>query len=202
MMDADLYLDRIDISRYWPKNAGISSEKAISDVKAGKTRLEDYSFLSCQQIQAFQLVINAKNYLSPVPMMTVPQPIKAEIIPLNGPDENSLVVVTGNNQHTVNVLTSIWAQGNTPAYFAMVDCLGSTVDMAIVFGDFSPERLQQTLMNYRLGELVSHRHMIVPGLTSPLATYFREATSWEIEIGPVCAVELPLALGNRWISNA
>ena len=198
-MDADLYLDYVDARRYWPSNAGISFEKAITDVEAGKTRLEDYSFLSRQQVQAFKLVINSKNYLPEVPMVTVPQPAKAEVIPLNRPDEGSLVIVTGNNHNTINVLTSVWSQGCTPAYLVVVDCLGSTVDMAMIFGDFTPVRLQQALMNSRLAEKVGHRHMIIPGLTSPLAGYFREVTGWEIEIGPICAAELPLAMGDRWI---
>ncbi|MFC1901336.1 hypothetical protein ACFLX3_00185 [Chloroflexota bacterium] len=198
-MDADLYLDYVDARRYWPCNAGISFEKVIADIEAGKTRLEDYSFLSHQQLQSFKLAINSNNYLPTVPMVTVPQPTQAGVIPLNKPDENSLVIVTGNNQYTVNVLISVWSQGSTPAYLVIVDCLGSTVDMAMIFGDFSPVRLQQALMNNHLGERVSHRHMIIPGLTSPLASYFREATGWEIETGPICAAELPLALGDRWI---
>ena len=111
------------------------------------------------------------------------------------------MVVTGNNWHTVNVLTSIWAQGSTPAYLVIVDCLGHTVDMAMIFGDFSPERLQLALINGRLASKVNHRHLIIPGLTSPLVSHFEEATGWEMEIGPICAVELPLALGDRWIFN-
>jgi acetyl-CoA decarbonylase/synthase complex subunit gamma len=51
-----------------------------------------------------------------------------------------------------------------------------------------------------LEEKVEHRHMIVPGLTSPLAGNFAESTGWEIEVGPICAVELPLFLGDRWVS--
>ncbi len=201
MTDANLYLDYVDARRYWPYNAEISFEKAVSDVEAGKTRLEEYSFLSRQQVQAFKIVINSKNYLPAVPMLTVPQPAEAEVVPLNSPDENSLVVVTGNNWHTINVLTSVWSQGSTPAYLVVVDCLGSTVDMAMIFGDFSPERLQQALINSRLGNIVNHRHMIIPGLTSPLVSYFKEVTGWEMEVGPICAAELPLALGDRWIFN-
>jgi len=198
-MDADLYLDYIESRRYWPQRVGVSFDKAMTEISEGKTRLEDYDFLTPQQVKAFRAALNAKDYLPTVPMVTVPQPLNPEVIPLNTPDESSLVVVTGNNLLTIDVITTVWSQSNTPAYLVIVDCLGHTVDMAMIFGEFSPERLKKAFTDGRLEETVNHRHMVVPGLTSPLAQQFGEATGWEIEIGPICAAELPLALGDRWV---
>ena len=124
------------------------------------------------------------------------------LFPVNGPDESSLVIVTGNSRLTFEVLGTIWAQGVTPAYFLLVDCLGSTVDMAMVYGEFTPARLVQILRESGLESRVKHRHMIVPGFTAPLALKFAEATNWEVEVGPVCAAELPLFLWDRWMFSA
>ena len=110
-----------------------------------------------------------------------------------------MVSVSGNNRYTFELLASIWTQGKTPAYFLVVDCLGNTVDMAVLFGDFTSGRLLQILEETGLEEKVVHRHMIVPGYTKSLARDFVEATGWEVEVGPVCAVELPLYLGDRWL---
>ena len=198
-MEADIYVNQVDIGRYWPRNAGVTAEQALADVRAGKARFEDYAFLDPHQAAALQVVVDGEKFLPSVPMATVPQPVTPGMVPLNNPDQNSPVIVTGNNEHTVNVLTSIWAQGRTPAYLVMVDCRGSTVDMAVLFGDFTPERLKAALASYRLEEVVTHRRLIVPGLTAALAREFSEATGWEIEIGPVCALELPLFLGDRWL---
>jgi acetyl-CoA decarbonylase/synthase complex subunit gamma len=129
----------------------------------------------------------------------VPQPIEAGLFPINEPDEDSLVIVSGNNRLTFEVLATVWAQGITPAYFLLVDCLGSTVDMAMIYGYFTPMRLAQILSTSGLESKVKHRRMIVPGLTAPLADEFAVTTSWDIELGPVCAVELPLFLGDRWV---
>jgi acetyl-CoA decarbonylase/synthase complex subunit gamma len=74
--------------------------------------------------------------------------------------------------------------------------------MAMVYGDFTPARLAQGVQESGLESRVKHRHMIVPGLTAPLAGDFAAATKWEVEVGPVCAVELPLFLGDRWMSSA
>jgi len=68
----------------------------------------------------------------------------------------------------------------------------------MVFGEFKPERLRRALQRSNLEEKVAHRRMVVPGLTATLAADFAEATGWEIEVGPVCAAELPLFLGERW----
>ena len=144
-------------------------------------------------------VLQAREYLPSIPTLDIPQPIEPELIPINEPDNNSIVLVTSNNSLTFEVLTTVWSQGITPAYFLLVDCLGNTVDMAMVFSEFKPERLKQAIANSGLEEKTSHRHMIVPGLTAPLANDFRKATGWEVEVGPICAAELPLFLGDRWL---
>lgn len=174
----------------------------MTRLAAGKGDIEDCAFLTSRQLQAFKLVLEAKTYLPSIPQLTIPQPMEEGLFPINEPDEGSLVIVTGNNRLTFEVLATIWAQGVTPAYFLLVDCLGSTVDMAMVYGDFTPTRLAQIVIESGLESRVKHRHMIVPGLTAPLAGDFAVATNWEVEVGPVCAVELPLFLGDRWIFSA
>jgi len=202
MQEADLYLTTVDICRYWPENAEISCQDFITSFTAGKHDISDYPFLTAQQFQAFKLVMEAGTYLPSVPLLTVPQPVETGLIPINEPDEKSLVIVTGNNRLTFEVLTTVWAQSITPAYFLLVDCLGNTVDMGMVYGDFTPVRLAKVLKASGLESKVNHRHMIVPGFAAPLANDIAAATNWEVEVGPICAVELPLFLGERWISAA
>lgn len=199
MQEADLYLTKIDICRYWPANVGLSCKDFMDRWSAGKASIEDYDFLTPRQVHSFKLVLEAKKYLPSVPLLTVPQPMEAGLFPINEPDEGSLVIVSGNNRLTFEVLATIWAQSVTPAYFLLVDCLGNTVDMAMVYGDFTPRRIAQMLTTSNLENKVKHRRMIVPGLTASLADEFAAATNWEIEVGPVCAVELPLFLGDRWV---
>jgi hypothetical protein len=199
MQEADLYLTKVDICRYCPADVR-SLCKAFTDRWAdGKGSKEDYAFLNSRQGRSFKLVLEAQKYLPSIPLLTVPQPIEAGLFPINEPDEDSLVIVSGNNRLTFEVLATVWAQGTTPAYFLLVDCLGSTVDMAMIYGYFTPMRLTQILSTSGLESKVKHRRMIVPGLTAPLADEFALKTGWEIELGPVCAVELPLFLGERWV---
>jgi hypothetical protein len=202
MPEADLYLNTIDLCRYWPADVEMSCQDFLTRLAAGKGNIEDCTFLTSRQLQAFRLVLEARTYLPSVPQLTVPQPVEKGLIPINEPDEDSLVIVTGNNQSTFEVLATIWAQDVTPAHFLLVDCLGNTVDMAMVYGDFTPTRLAQVMTETGLETKVKHHHMIVPGLTASLAADFAIATNWQVEVGPVCAVELPLFLGERWLFSA
>jgi len=199
MPGADLYLDEINSYSYWPVSAAKPCEDFLSRFKAGEADISDYPFLTSRQFQAFKLVLEAEKYLPSIPLLTVPRPIDPDLINMNNTDSTSLVIVSGNNQHTLEVLATIWSYSVTPAYFLLVDCLGSTVDMALVYGDFTPERLVKALKKSGLEEKVGHRNMIVPGLTLPLVQDFAGATNWDIEVGPVSAAELPLYLGDRWL---
>jgi len=199
MMPADLYLNQIDPCRYWPANAPIQCEDFLAQLKKETPYANEYPFLTSSQLQAFRVVLEADKYLPPIPQLTMPQPMEAGLYPINDPDKNSLVIVSGNNRYTFELLASIWAQGTTPAYLLLVDCLGNTVDMAVFYGDFTSGRLLKILKETGLEEKVAHRHIIVPGYTKALSQDFVKSTGWEVEVGPVCAVELPLYLGDRWI---
>jgi len=198
-LEAWLYLDRMDLSRYWLENVGISLDDFLVRFRDGKTSIMDCAFLDPRQKEAFRIALEAQNYLPQIPSIDVPQPIAPDLVKLNDPDENALVIVTANNRLTFDVLATVWSQGITPAYILLVDCGGNTVDMAMVFEKFTPEALGQALTESGLEGKVSRRSLLVPGLTATLANDFRKVTGWEVETGPVCAAEMPLFLGERWV---
>lgn len=199
MPKADQYLSQIDPCRYWPLDEPGSCEDFIRRIKEGEPHIDDYPFLTSRQLQAYKLVLEAERYLPETTVITLPQPMEAGLFTANDPGRDDLVIVSGNSSLTFEVMTSVWSQGVTPVYFLLVDCMGNTVDMAMIYGDFTPLKLNQAIEKSGLAEKVGHRRLIVPGLTSPLADDFREVTGWEIEVGPICAVELPLYLGDRWM---
>ena len=201
MLRADLYLNQVDLCRYWPADAATSCQDFLALMKAGNASIEDCTFLTPQQKRDFKLFLEAEQYLPSVPPAVAPQPVDGWLFPMNEPDENALVIVSGNSKLTFEVLATVWAQGITACYLLLVDCRGNTVDMAMVYGDFTAKRLCQAVKRSGLEERVRHRHMIVPGVTAPLVNDFRVATGWDVEEGPVCAAELPLFLGERWLSS-
>lgn len=198
-LDAWLYLDRIEFSRYWPENAELKWDDFYSQFEGGRISVNDCEFLSVQKKQALSLALDASSYLPVVPTVDIPRPITSELVGLNDPDEHSPVLVTANNRFTFEVISTVWSQGITPAWFLLLNCGGNTLDMALVFNKFTPQALEESIKTARLASFVSHRNLLMPGLASTLKDEFESATEWKTEIGPVCAAEIPLFLAERWI---
>lgn len=200
-LEAWLYLDRMDLSQYWPANAPTPWDEFRRQFESGAATLEGCAFLSPSRRHAFQIALQPQSYLPSIPSIDVPRPLSPGLFPLNEPGAEAMVLVTANSALTFDVIGAVWAQGLTPAYLLLVDCLGNTVDMALVYGNFTGERLGHALEESSLPDIVSHRKLIVPGLAAPLAKDLRKATGWEVEVGPVSAAEIPLFLAERWIPS-
>ena len=197
-LEANLYLDRIDVKRYCLRDTEGRGSEHCPPGEAG-TCVDDCPLLGPRQRQAMRAALRAGDYLPSVPSIDAPRPMEPSLLPVNDPGPDALVLVTANNTLTFDVLLAVWSRGVTPAYILAADCLGHTVDMAMVFGEVRPERIARAVSDFSLEAKVSHRCMIVPGLAAPLAADLAKTTGWEIEVGPICAAELPLFLGDRWV---
>jgi len=204
MLYADLYLDRIDLvphltpaeCRGVPGVAGCVQLAAA--LKAGRLRPEDCPNLSPARRYALSLALRAKEILTPVQSLELPRPVPPDLFELNDPGPEAPVLVTGNSEFTLTVLTGVLGLTVSPCYLLLVDCRGDTADMAMVYRSFTPQRLDQALEAHRLGARLSHRELILPGVLAPLREELAAYTGWEIRVGPICAAELPLFLGERW----
>jgi acetyl-CoA decarbonylase/synthase complex subunit gamma len=58
--------------------------------------------------------------------------------------------------------------------------------------------VQAALREVNLAQKVRHRTLIIPGLAAPLSESLAENTGWHIDVGPICALELPLYFGEYW----
>ncbi len=133
-----------------------------------------------------------------MPSLELPRPTPPDLYELNHPDAASPVLVTGNSEFTLTVLTGLLAATVSPFYLLLVDCRGDTVDMAMVYESFTPERLRRGLEAHGLSSRLNHRRLLIPGFCAPLKDELARVTGWEIVAGPVCAGELPLFLGDAW----
>jgi CO dehydrogenase/acetyl-CoA synthase gamma subunit (corrinoid Fe-S protein) len=86
----------------------------------------------------------------------------------------------------------------SPFFLLMVDCRGDTVDMAMIYRSFTPQRLDQAIEQNKLAARVTYRRLIIPGILAPLKEELATYTGWEIVAGPICAAELPLFMGEAW----
>jgi CO dehydrogenase/acetyl-CoA synthase gamma subunit (corrinoid Fe-S protein) len=204
MLYANLYVDRIELAPYLTpeecREAGAASPAELAArLKEGACAPENCSGLTPQKRYALSLALKAAEVLTPVQSLELPRPVTPELYEINDPDAASPVLVTGNSEFTLSVLTGLLSLTVSPFYLLLVDTRGDTADMAMIYRSFTPQRLDQGLEANNLAARLQHRQLIIPGVLAPLreelAGYL---TGWSIVPGPICAAELPLFMGARW----
>lgn len=203
MLFADLYIDKIQIAPYLsPEECQGTGAAGCAQLAArlqeGTLRPEDCPHLSPARRAALSLALRAREILPPVQSLELPRPVPPDLFELNDPDAQTPVLVTGNSEFTLTVLTGLLALTVSPFYLLLVDTRGDTADMAMVYRSFTPQRLDQGLEAHNLATRVRHRRLIIPGVLGPLREELAHYTGWEIRVGPICAGELPLFLGEAW----
>lgn len=203
MPDANLYMDRIELAPYLtPADCrGVEAQNGAAlaaALKEGLLRPEDCPGLSPQKRYALSLALRAQEILLSVPSLELPRPLPPNLFELNDPGPDAPVLVTGNSEFTLTVLTGVLATTISPFYLLLIDCRGDTVDMAMIYRSFTPQRLDQALEAQGLARKVEHRRLIIPGVVAPLREELAAYTGWEVQAGPICAAELPLFMGDRW----
>lgn len=172
MPGADLYLDRIDFECH----------------KCGPQ--------SCKQ-----LVENLKTLLPQVPSLDLPHPVDPALFELNHPRPGDPVLVTGNSEFTQAVLLSVLSTTESPFFVLFCDTRGDTLDMAVILQSFTPERIKHFIESEDLAGKANGSKLILPGLAAGLRDAIAETTGWPVEVGPICAAELPLFFRDRWTAS-
>ena len=110
---------------------------------------------------------------------------------LGDPDLHSEVLATGNYKMSFDALRSVLPGRNF--WILVVDTDGINVWCAAGKGTFSTEELVSCIESSGLGQLVSHRRLIVPQLAAPgvAAHRVRELAGFKIKYGPIRSKDLP-----------
>jgi CO dehydrogenase/acetyl-CoA synthase gamma subunit (corrinoid Fe-S protein) len=201
MLKANLYVDRIDIAPYLTPEecrelGGPDCAQVAARLLDGSLKPEDCAALSPARRQALSLAVRALEILPVVQSLELPRPVPPDLFEINEPGDEAPVLVTGNSEFTLSVVTGLLALTISPFYLLLVDTRGDTVDMSMVYRSFTPQRLDQGLSAHRLAEKVRRRQLIIPGVVAPLKEELAAYTGWDIRVGPICVAELPLFLGE------
>lgn len=204
MVSANLYLDTINLLKYLDKDDCVkcgfaSCEEFIDALQKGNKRPQDCSSISKNEAYALDAVQKIKELLPPVPLIVHPRPSLIGLFELNSPDAESLVLITGNNEYTEQVLLTVLGTTKGPFFVLFIDTDGNTVDMSMIYHTFTAERVHNTLKKVRIEEKVKRKEVIIPGLAASLKKDIETLTGWRVRVGPVCAAELPLFLSEIWI---
>jgi len=202
-LNADLYLDQIDLSRH----AGTAAcevcrvdsiEELVDRLRAGRIGGGACPHWPRERIEAFRTAVDAGEILPVIPSLQVPRPAEAGLIELNGPADHAPVLITGNSQLTHEVLLAVLSTTAAPMRMLSVDTGGHTVDMSLVYRTLTPEAVVEALKSTTLPPDGVAARIVLPGLAASLVDPVADRLGRPIELGPVCAAELPLFFGSDW----
>ena len=204
MLKANLYADRIDLAPHLTPEecrnlGGPDCTRVAARLKDGTLAPEDCLALTPGRRQALTLAVRALEFLPVVQSLELPRPVPPDLFEINDPGPDTPLLVTGNSEFTLAVVTGLLTYTVSPFYLLLVDTRGDTMDMSMIYRSFTPQRLDQGLETHRLAEKLKHRQLIIPGVVGPLKAELAAYTGWDIRVGPICVAELPLFLGEaRW----
>jgi hypothetical protein len=200
---ADLYLDRIDLARH----AGgetcevchvDSWEELVERLRSGRFCSGQCPHWPRARVEAFLVALDAGNVLPRIPALQVPQPAGAGLMDLNRPTGASPVLVTGNSRLTHEVLLAVLSTTTSPMWVLSIDTGGHTVDMSLVYQTLTPQAVCDAVRDGQRRADALLGRIILPGLAERFAAPVTEMLGRRVEVGPVCAAELPLYLGPDW----
>ena len=116
---------------------------------------------------------------------------------VGSPSEDSPVLVSANYKLSFDALRK--ELGGVDAWILVIDTKGINVWCAAGKGTFGTDELVARVVAVGLGEIVSHRTLVVPQLGAPgvSAHEVKERCGFRVAYGPVRAADLPEFLGNR-----
>jgi CO dehydrogenase/acetyl-CoA synthase gamma subunit (corrinoid Fe-S protein) len=205
MLLADNYLDRIDFLRYLPQTdcaecGAKTCQEFVVDLRRGRKQPTDCPDLSENLYYPFQVALSADNLLPKFPCLTVPRPGPTGLVEINAPGDDTPILISGNNIHTQDVITSILGTTKSPFFLIFDDTKGDTVDMAVIYKSLTAEVISKEVVKSGILSRVRHQEIIIPGLAAAVGDELKESTGWKVTVGPTCAAELPLFLADRWLA--
>ncbi|OGW36275.1 MAG: hypothetical protein A2Y97_07520 [Nitrospirae bacterium RBG_13_39_12] len=204
MAPADLYLETINFLRYFKKTdcteCGFAScEEFVDAITKGIKKPQDCVFMSKNKTHALEIIQKIKDLWPEVPLLTHPRPSIVGLVELNKPDSDSMVLISGNNEYTEQVVMTVLGTTISPFFVLFVDTDGNTVDMAMIYHTLTAERVREALKGTGIEQKVNRKEIIIPGLASSLKNDIEKLTGWSVKVGPLCIAELPLSLSEIWI---
>ena len=159
-----------------------SCDAFILALKKGEAGPRECSFISRNNAYAFEAVRKIEESWPEVPLLTHPRPAFTGLVELNQPDERSLMLISGNNEYTEQVLLTVLGTTVCPFYVLFVDTDGNTVDMAMIYKTLTAERIRNALKSNGTEEKVAAREILLPGLASSIKSETETLTGWKVRL--------------------
>lgn len=114
------------------------------------------------------------------------------IYEINGPDENSPVLVTSNFSLTYFIVAGEIEASRVPTWLAVMDTEGLSVLTAWAAGKFVGDAVGMFIKKSGLSDKIKHSNLVIPGYAaSILGDLEEELPGWKVTIGPREAAHIP-----------
>jgi acetyl-CoA decarbonylase/synthase complex subunit gamma len=120
-----------------------------------------------------------------------PLQVEPKVYPVGAAHKNSPVLITTNFSLTYYTVLGEIESSRVPSHLICVDTEGMSVLTAWAADKFGPERIADTLVKFKLDEIVSHKNLVIPGYVSVISGDLEEQSGWNILVGPREAAGLP-----------
>lgn len=143
----------------------------------------------------FPLLVYRMNiYTDPQRPMTINQ----GIYEINGPRENSPVLVTTNFSLTYFIVSGEVEASRVPAWLCIMDTEGLSTLTAWAAGKFVPDLIAPFIKKSGVKEKVGHSKLVIPGYVAQISGELEEELGgeWNVVVGPREAADLPVFLQN------
>ncbi|OIO37040.1 MAG: hypothetical protein AUJ74_00095 [Candidatus Omnitrophica bacterium CG1_02_44_16] len=125
-----------------------------------------------------------------------PLQVESKVYPVGLVNDRSPVLVTTNFSLTYYTVLGEIESSRVPAHLICLDTEGMSVLTAWAAEKFTPERISDTLIKFKLSDIVKHKDLIIPGYVAMMSGDLEEKSGWNILVGPREAAGLPSFLKN------
>jgi len=203
MLRADLYEKKISLDSYVSSSdcraCGFHSRAEFLDnLRTGRLKPTQCKMTKMRFLPMLWAARPAE-ILPEVEVLQHPNPGLTGLFPINAPEKDSPILVSGNSKSTVEVLTAVLSTTLSPFWYLVADTDGHTVDMALVYEVLTADRVMQGLAREKADRIAPESTLFLPGLAAAIRDDLAGQSSRSVTVGPVCAAELPLFFGEtRW----
>jgi acetyl-CoA decarbonylase/synthase complex subunit gamma len=125
-----------------------------------------------------------------------PLQVEPNVYPVGTAGDKSPVLITTNFSLTYYTVLGEIEASRIPAHLICVDTEGMSVLTAWAAEKFTPERIADTLIRFKLGDIVKHKNLIIPGYVAMMSGDLEEKSGWKIFVGPREAAGISSYLKN------
>lgn len=127
-----------------------------------------------------------------------PVSVEPDLQPIGTPDENSPVLLTTNFALTYYTVANDIENAKVDSYLLVVDSEGMSVESAVAGRKMTAETVAEAIKEFKVGEKVKHRNIIIPGRSARLSGEIQEESGWSVSVGPLDSSGIAKYVEDKW----